>query len=148
MKKILIASALLSSLMLAGTTATDSNSTKGNSTKIDELTRVETMQKLEKSMEKIQKGFFYNNTEMVKNAVKDFKGNLKNMDAFILGVEEIENGRNFKPKQYAEKEVKALNKLSDEIITAYKKDRKDRATRTYKKMIDRCLTCHRIIRKW
>ena len=145
MKKILLISAVLSSLMFAESNTTDTNSTN----KVAQgLTRVDTMQKLEKSMETIQKGFFYNNTEMVKNAVKEFQANLKNMDAFILSVKELENERNFKPKQYAEKEVKALKGLSDKIISSYERDRKDRATRVYANMIDRCLTCHKIIRKW
>ncbi len=99
-------------------------------------------------METIQKGFFYNNTEMVKNAVREFKSNLINMDAFILSVKEMENGRNFKPKRYAKEEVKALTQMSDDIIDAYERDRKDRATRVYANMISRCLTCHKIIRKW
>jgi len=145
MKKILLISVLLSSLMLAENNATDTNSTN----KEDQgLTRVETMQKLEKSMETIQKGFFYNNTEMVKSAVKEFQANLTNMDAFILSVKELENKRNFKPKEYAGKEVKALIKLSDEIISSYERDRKYRATRIYANMMDRCLACHKIIRKW
>ncbi len=145
MKKILLISVLLSSLMLAENNATDTNSTNKEE---QGLTRVETMQKLEKSMETIQKGFFYNNTEMVKNAVKDFQSNLENMDAFILGVKELENERNFKPKRYAKEEVKALTRLSDEIISSYEKDRKYRATRIYANMMDRCLACHKIIRKW
>ncbi len=146
MKKILLISVLLSSLMLAENNATDTNST----TKVEKkgLTRVETMQKLEKSMETIQKGFFYNNTEMVKNAVKEFQSNLTNMDAFILSVKEMENGRNFKPKRYAKEEVKALTQLSDKIISSYERDRKYRATRIYANMMDRCLACHKIIRKW
>ena len=145
MKKILLISVLLSSLMLAENNDTDTNSTNKEE---QGLTRVETMQKLEKSMETIQKGFFYNNTEMVKNAVKDFQSNLENMDAFILGVKELENERNFKPKRYAKEEVKALTRLSDEIISSYEKDRKYRATRIYANMMDRCLACHKIIRKW
>ncbi len=145
MKKILLISVLLSSLMLAENNATDTNSTN----KVEQaLTRVETMQKLEKSMETIQKGFFYNNTEMVKNAVKEFQSNLENMDAFILSVKELENGRNFKPKRYANEEVKVLTQLSDEIISSYERDRKYRATRIYANMMDRCLACHKIIRKW
>lgn len=106
------------------------------------------MQGLETAMAFIQKGFFYNNDGMVKQGIKEFKDKLRDVDSFIIDIDEKEKVGNFHPRDYARTEIKSIKKLADEIGKKFKTGTKDESVALYNKMIKRCLACHTIIRKW
>ena len=132
MKKILIAAILLSSTMLM---AED----KGN----EEMKK--TMQNLEISMAFIQKGFLYNHKGRIKKGITSLRRELKNINSFV-----IENDKDvkFDAKQYAEKETKALDMLASGILEDFEKGNKEVVLINFEQMLDRCVTCHALVRKW
>jgi hypothetical protein len=143
MKKVLLLAVLSSTLLFSDG---ESNTTaESNTIKDSSPTRIETMQSLESAMAVIQKGFLYNNESIIENGVNDLKKNLKNINSFII---ENEKKRNFNAPVYAATETTAIAKLGDKLLKAYKDGRKNQALSTYARTLNRCVVCHKIIRKW
>ena len=137
MKKILLIAVLASAVLFASEDA--------NATKVLKPTQMKTMQSLEKAMETIQKGFLYNNENVVENGVKDLRKNLKDIGSFMIKNNE---DKNFNAPVYAATETAAITTLGDEILKAYKSEEKDKALTLYGQAFQRCIACHKIIRKW
>ncbi len=132
MKKILIAAILLSSTMLMAEDKSNEEMKK-------------TMQNLEVSMAFIQKGFLYNHKGRIKKGVTSLRRELKNINSFV-----IENDKDIKfdAKQYAEKETKALDILASGILEDFEKGNKEVVLINFEQMLNRCVTCHALVRKW
>lgn len=131
MKKILLMSILVSGMLFAE-----------GAVKPDQM---KTMQGLESAMATIQKGFLYNNEEIVEGGVKELKSRLEDVNSFVI---ENEADKTFNAKAYASTESSAMEKLADNMLEAYKAGRKDDSMATYSQTLTRCVTCHKIIRKW
>lgn len=112
--------------------------------------RVKTMQDLESAMSFMQKGFLYNNESMIKKGVMDFKDKLRNIDSFVIDVDNQGEDRHnrFNPRAYANIETKVISKLADGIIDNFKSGNRDESVKYFHKTLDRCLVCHRVVRKW
>jgi cytochrome c556 len=138
MKRVLLALILSSSIAFA-----QSNAEK-------HAERVQTMQDLESAMSFMQKGFLYNNEGMIKKGVMDFKDKLRNIDSFVIDVDNQGEDRSnrFNPRTYASVETKAISKLIDGVMDNFKKGNKDESIKYFHKTLDRCLTCHKVVRKW
>lgn len=138
MKRVLLALFLSSSIMFAQSDAEK------------KVERIQTMQDLESAMSFIQKGFLYNNESMVKKGVSDFKDKLRYIDSFVIDVENKGEDRKnrFNPRTYASVETRAISKLADGIIDNFNTGTKDESIKFFNKTLDRCITCHRIVRKW
>ena len=134
MKKILLLSALAGSLLFAEG-ALDKRQMK-------------TMQTLEAAMGTVQKGFLYNNNNVIKSGVKDIKATLMDVLEFEIKVDPKDQGKDFDAKAYVATEVTAIGKLATEIEALYAEGKKDEALATYSKTLSRCVVCHKIIRKW
>ncbi len=106
---------------------------------------IQTMQNLEKGMNNIQKGLMYNNATMVQQGVDTIKKNTKDIDSFDI---KNKSNSNFKAKRYAETEAKAISELADNMSEAFNKHNKNRTLDTFRRLQDRCITCHTLIRKW
>ena len=132
MKKILIAAILLSSTMLMAEEKSNEEMKK-------------TMQNLEVSMAFIQKGFLYNHKGRIKKGVTSLRRELKNINSFV-----IENDKDIKfdAKQYAEKETQALDVLASGILEDFEKGNKEAVLINFQQMLNRCVTCHALVRKW
>lgn len=104
-----------------------------------------TMQSLEVSMALIQKGFLYNQRGRVKKGIASLRSELKNIDSFV-----IENDKDikFNAKEYAVKETKALDMLASGILEDFDKGNKDVVLINFQQMLNRCVTCHALVRKW
>ena len=133
MKKILLLSALAGSLLFAEGT-------------LGQKAQMETMQKLEKDMSSLQKGFLYNSGDDIKKAIDNIKTTLKDVLKFDIKVESKD--KEFNPKSYVANEVKAIDGLVTEVDKLYSEGKKDEALATYSKTLSRCMVCHKIIRKW
>jgi len=131
MKKILIMAILASGVLLADEALNKS--------------QMKTMQSLEKAMADVQKGFLYNNENVVTNGIEELKKGLEDISSFVI-VNEAD--KNFNAPAYAATETSAISKLADELTTAYKDGKKDEALATYSKVLNRCVVCHKVIRKW
>ncbi len=138
MRRVLLALLLSSSMAFAQSTAEK------------QAERVKTMQDLESAMSFMQKGFLYNNESMVIKGVSDFKDKLRNIDSFVIDVENKGEDRHnrFNPRAYASVETKAISKLADGIIDNFKDGNRDESIKYFHKTLDRCLTCHKVVRKW
>ena len=131
MNKILIMSVFVSGILFAE-----------GALKPDQM---KTMQSLEAAMATVQKGFLYNNENVVESGIKDLKKNLEDISSFII---ENESDKTFNAQAYAATETSAISKLADEIEKAYKEGKKDDALVAYSKTLSRCVVCHKVIRKW
>ena len=137
MKRVLLTLVLSSTIMFAQSDAEK------------KAERIQTMQDLESAMSFIQKGFLYNNDSMVKRGVSDFKEKLRFIDSFTINEEKGEDRKSrFNPRTYALTEVKAISKLADGIADNFKDGSKDESLAYFNKTLSRCLTCHRVVRKW
>lgn len=136
MKRVLLMAIMATGLLFAENTETNTTATQ------------DTMQHLEASMQMIQKGFLYNNEGIIEEGVKQFKIGLEHEDAFVIAAGAKEDDKTFDPKSYAKTEPKALNGLADDILNNFKSGDRDKASEAYTKTLNRCLACHKIIRKW
>jgi len=128
MKKILLISALVSSLLF--------------STEVDQKI---TMQNLEVAMSTIQKGFLYNNTPLVKKGISSLKKNIQNLKSFNI---KNDVKKDFDAKKYSLTELKAIRLLADQMLIDFDKGNKDVVLTGFQKTLNRCVTCHLIVRKW
>jgi hypothetical protein len=62
----------------------------------------------------------------------------------------IENDTDIKfdAKKYAEKETMALDLLASGILEDFEKGNKEVVLINFEQMLDRCVTCHALVRKW
>jgi len=135
MKKMLLVSVVLGSVFLmASPSKTVENQGMRN-----------TMQSMEVSMAYIQKGFLYNHKSRIKKGITSLRKELKNINSFII---ENDKDINFNAKEYAEKETKALDVLASGILEDFEKGNKDEVLINFQQMLNRCVTCHALVRKW
>ena len=133
MKKILIIiSILLTSTMLMA---------KGASKEDMKVT----MQELEVSMALIQKGFLYNHRSRIQKGVESLREELKNIDSFVIKNDE---SIKFNAKAYAYTETKALDSMAARILGDFDKGNKEAVMVDFQQMLNRCVTCHALVRKW
>jgi hypothetical protein len=104
------------------------------------------MKDLEKAVALIQKGFMYNNVNVVENGVREVKSLVANSNAFKLDGTKAKKG--FDPNKYAQEEAKGMGELADKILAQFKSDEKDKVIQTHMVMINKCVNCHKIVRKW
>ena len=129
MKKILLSCVLIGSLAVG-----------------QDVKRIDVMHNLENAMGTIQKGFLRNNKAIVKLGTDSLKANLKNIESFVIKASK--DDKNFNPKTYATTESEAITNLADEIIQNFEDGKNNEARDSFNKVLSRCLSCHKIIRKW
>jgi hypothetical protein len=133
MKKIVAVMVLLSSMVFAQ--------------KVVNQTNMKIMKDLEEAISLIQKGFMYNNTNVVENGVAQVRVLVQNSEAFRPNVTKKEAG--FDTYQYAQDEAKVMGDLAERVLTQFKSAKdKDKSLETYQTMLNRCVECHKLIRKW
>ena len=107
--------------------------------------RMKNMADMETAMATIQKGFLFDNINVVKNGVKDLKATTKNIESFMKdGVGE--NGIN--NLMYAKKQAEAISSMADEISTTFADGDSYSAANNYLLILSKCLSCHQTIRSW
>jgi cytochrome c556 len=132
MKKILLISALTSVMLFSNNTESKED-------------QIKTMQNLEVAMSTIQKGFLYNNTGLVKQGITSLKDNVKNIKSFDI---KNDKKRDFDAKKYSMAELKAIGLLADQMLIDFDKGDKEVILEGFQKTLNRCITCHLLIRKW
>jgi len=135
MKRLILASVLFTSVAFAS----------GENKKLDNLHQAQTMQNLETAMATIQKGFLYNNTSLVKDGITKLKINIEDIQDF-----KIENNKDLKfdAQKYAKAEMGAIKILAGEIMKDFDVGKKEKVLEGFQKTLNRCVTCHLIIRQW
>ena len=107
--------------------------------------RMKNMADMETAMATIQKGFLYDNINVVNNGIKDLKRTVKFTESFIKeGVGD--NGIN--NLVYAQKQAEIITSLADEIAVTFAKGAKYSAANNYLLILSKCLSCHQTIRSW
>ncbi|MBT8349342.1 MAG: hypothetical protein HKP62_07855 [Sulfurovum sp.] len=107
--------------------------------------RMKNMADMETAMSTIQKGFLYDNINVVKNGVKDLKRTVKHTESFMkegVGENKINN------KMYAQKQAVAISNMADEISATFAKGDRYSAANNYLLILSKCLSCHQTIRSW
>ena len=131
MKKVLLVSVLLGSLLF------------GQEVLYPE--RMKNMQDMETAMSEIQKGFLYDNVNVVKNGVKHLKTTIGHTESFI---KEGVNKEGFNSLIYAKKQAADIEKLADEVLATFEEGDRYNAANNYLKVLSKCLTCHQTVRSW
>lgn len=132
MKKVLLASVLVSSFLFA-------------EQEVRYPDRMQNMQEMETALSEIQKGFLYNNIQVVKNGVKHLKITTKNTESFIKPGLTKEG---FNTLVYAQKQAEDISKIADDILATFEKGDQYNAANGYLQVLSKCLSCHQTIRTW
>lgn len=107
--------------------------------------RMKNMQEMETAMSTIQKGFLFDNVNVVKNGVKDLKDRVAHTESFMKdGIGE--NGVN--NMQYAKQQAVAITGMADEILSTFSKGDRYSAANNYLLILSKCLSCHQTVRSW
>jgi len=130
MKKLLLVAILLGSTMLM---AESSEKMK------------KTMQNLETSMAFIQKGFLYNHRGRIQKGIVSLRRELKNINSFVI---EKDSNTKFDAQAYAVTETKALDLMASRILEGFDGGHKEAVLLDFQQMLNRCVTCHALVRKW
>lgn len=107
--------------------------------------RMKNMQAMETAMSEIQKGFLYDNINVVKNGVKHLKKTVSFTESFIK--EGIEKNK-INNKVYAHKEAANITRMADEILVTFEKGDRYSAANNYLLILSKCLSCHQTVRSW
>jgi len=131
MKKALLISVLASGLLFGGEHI--------------QPDRMKNMADMETAMANIQKGFLYNNVNVVKNGISQLKETVKFTESFMkegVGENKINN------KLYAHQEAVTISKYADEILVTFEKGDRYSAANNYLLILSKCLSCHQTMRSW
>jgi len=131
MKKLLLTTVLLSAVLFAQEHI--------------HLERMKNMQNMETALATIQKGFLFNNINVVKNGVKDLKVTALHTESFI---KEGVNKEGFNTLVYAKKQAKDITELADKILVTFEKGDRYNAANNYLQVLSKCLSCHQTVRSW
>ena len=132
MKKALLVSVLLSGILFAQQEHIQPD-------------RMKNMAEMETAMATIQKGFLFDNINVVKNGVKDLKRTVKHTESFIKeGVSE----KRINNLMYAKKQAVAITAMADEISSTFEKGDRYSAANNYLLILSKCLSCHQTVRSW
>jgi len=107
--------------------------------------RMKNMQEMETAMATIQKGFLFDNINVVKNGVKDLKRTVGFTESFMkegIGKNKINN------KMYAHKQAADITRMADEILATFAKGDRYSAANNYLLILSKCLSCHQTVRSW
>jgi cytochrome c556 len=107
--------------------------------------RMKNMQNMETALATIQKGFLFNNVNVVKNGVKDLKVTALHTESFI---KEGVNKEGFNTLVYARKQAKDITDLADKILVTFEKGDRYNAANNYLQVLSKCLSCHQTVRSW
>jgi cytochrome c556 len=107
--------------------------------------RMKNMADMETAMATIQKGFLFDNINVVKNGVKDLKATTKNIESFMRD-DVDKNGVN--NLMYAKKQAAAISSMADEISTTFAEGDSYSAANNYLLILSKCLSCHQTLRSW
>ena len=131
MKKILLSTLLLGSLVFGQ--------------EYIQPDRMKNMQEMEIALSTIQKGFLFNNINVVKNGVKDLKDRVKHTESFI---KEGVTKDGFNTLVFARKQAKDITALADKIQVSFEKGDRYNAAGDYLRVLSKCLSCHQTVRSW
>jgi len=107
--------------------------------------RMKNMQEMETAMATIQKGFLFDNVNVVKNGVKDLKARVSHTESFMkdgIGKNGVNN------MMYAKQQAIAIEGMADEILTTFEKGDRYSAANNYLLILSKCLSCHQTVRSW
>ena len=132
MKKVLLSAVLLSGLLF------------GQEALYPE--RMKNMQEMEIALSEIQKGFLFNNINVVKNGVKHLKTTTLHTESFIK--EGVINKDGVNTLVYAQAQAKDITGFADRILETFEKGDNYSAANNYLQILSKCLSCHQTVRSW
>lgn len=107
--------------------------------------RMKNMADMETAMSTIQKGFLFDNVNVVKNGVNDLKDRVNHTESFMkdgIGKNGINN------MMYAKQQAVAISGMADEILATFEKGDRYSAANNYLLILSKCLSCHQTVRSW
>jgi hypothetical protein len=70
---------------------------------------------------------------------------LKNISSFVI---EHKSDASFDSHTYAVTETKAIDSMASKILDGFDKGKKETVLREFQQMLNRCVTCHALVRRW
>jgi len=107
--------------------------------------RMKNMQEMETALATIQKGFLFNNINVVKNGVRDLKTTTMHTESFI---KEGVNKEGVNTLAFAKTQAKDITALADKIVDTFEKGDRYNAANNYLQILSKCLSCHQTVRSW
>lgn len=107
--------------------------------------RMKNMADMEVAMATIQKGFLFDNINVVNNGVKDLKRTVKFTESFI---KEGVSDKGINNLMYAKKQAASITSMADEISATFAKGDRYSAANNYLLILSKCLSCHQTVRSW
>ena len=132
MKKVLLISILVSGVLFA-------------KQEVIYPDRIKNMADMEVAMATIQKGFLFDNINVVNNGVKDLKRTVKFTESFI---KEGVSDKGINNLMYAKKQAASITSMADEISATFAKGDRYSAANNYLLILSKCLSCHQTVRSW
>jgi cytochrome c556 len=132
MKKVLLISILVSGVLFA-------------KQEVIYPDRMKNMADMEVAMATIQKGFLFDNINVVNNGVKDLKRTVKFTESFI---KEGVSDKGINNLMYAKKQAASITSMADEISATFAKGDRYSAANNYLLILSKCLSCHQTVRSW
>jgi hypothetical protein len=132
MKKIIVMSLLMSSLSFAAYTKED---------------RVADMVAMEASMAKIQKGFLYNNNEMIQSGSAELRDKVLTIQPPRVGDKSISRDQTY-AFMFARKQQRKIDSHAAKMADRFGSGDKYQAMQHFTKILKQCTACHTKLRSW
>lgn len=112
--------------------------------------RMKDMQTMAKAMGTIEKGFFYNNQELINQGTSTLIGTINRVQPPIEEEQEKNPLKKMMSRkvQVTNKIVKYINRKSRTLLERSQSHDMHEATQAYTKIMQKCMECHYKIRKW
>jgi len=132
MKKVIVMSLLMSSLSFAAYTKED---------------RVADMVAMEASMSKIQKGFLYNNNEMIQSGAAELRDKVLTIQPPRVGDKSISRDQTY-AFMFARKQQRKIDSHAAKMADRFGSGDKYQAMQHFTKILKQCTACHTKLRSW
>ena len=132
MKKVIVMSLLMSSLSFAAYTKED---------------RVADMVAMEASMSKIQKGFLYNNNEMIQSGAAELRDKVLTIQPPRIGDKSISRDQTY-AFMFARKQQRKIDSHAAKMADRFGSGDKYQAMQHFTKILKQCTACHTKLRSW
>jgi len=109
--------------------------------------RIKDMQQMEIDMALIQKGFLYNDVNMITQGANNLKNTVSKVEPPKGDMDKLAPGFSSYKYKFGQKDAAKIAKLTDRMVENFKIKRPNQATREYNTILKDCMACHVKLRK-
>jgi len=109
--------------------------------------RVADMQAMEKAMADIQKGFLYNNNDMIQGGVKVLRDHALTLQPPRSGEKSLSRDETY-AFMFARKQQRKIDDHAAQLAEKFARGDKYQSMHHFTKILKQCTACHTKLRKW